>query len=255
VKNRLLVLLFSLFCTGFLSAQAESSAQAEELAARDGTITRYKGWEVRFGIAGCAGAAGSTGAAGAAQADPTRLVGKAESFAVDLFRLKDGLSGESRILGVGEAHGLFPVAPEKAAAVVLDYPNLKAISPRAREVRVLESSASRWYVYEDLGISFMGVSIGYRIEAETFREELPDGAIGVRCRLAKSLDGKLYAADTSWYFRKVLVGGVPYTYMRIWSTSGLRNPGMGVAGIMKLFTAGELRDQVEAVGRLAAASR
>jgi hypothetical protein len=261
----LLVMMFSLLCSGFLFAQspasAASPAKAEELAAQDGTITRYKGWEVRFGIAGCAGAAGGAGTAsaagvvGAAQADLSRLVGKAESFAVDLFRLKDGASGESRVLGVGEAHGLFPVTPEGAAAVVLDYPNLRAISPRAREVRVLESSASRWYVYEDLGIDFMGISIGYRIEAETFRDELPDGAIGVRCRLAKSLDGKLYAADTSWYFRRILVGGVPYTYMRIWSTSGLRNPGMGVAGIMKLFTAGELRDQVDAVGKLAAAKR
>ena len=40
--------------------------------------------------------------------------------------------------------------------------------------------------------------------------------------------------------------------MRTWSTSGLRNPGPGVAGIMKLFTAGELRDQVAAVAKVAA---
>ena len=97
----------------------------------------------------------------------------------------------------------------------------------------------------------MGISIGYKLEAATFRDNLADGAIGIRCRLVKSVDGKLYASDASWYFRKVEIGGVGYTYIRTWSTSGLRNPGAGVAGIMKLFTAGELRDQVNAVVRLA----
>ncbi|MCX7028112.1 MAG: hypothetical protein NT061_11690 [Spirochaetes bacterium] len=174
---------------------------------------------------------------------------------MDLFKLNGDPSGENRILGVGEAHGLFPVPLKAAAVVVLDYPNLKAISTRAREVRVIESSASRWYVYEDIGISFMGINIGYKLDAEGYRETLPDGAVGVRGRLAKSHDGKLYAADSSWYFKEVKVDVLAYTYIRTWSTSGLRNPGLGVAGIMKLFIAGELRDQVNAVGRLAASKR
>jgi hypothetical protein len=50
----------------------------------------------------------------------------------------------------------------------------------------------------------------------------------------------------------VEAGGKTYTYMRTWSSSGLRNPGLGVAGIMKLFTAGELKDQIAAVAKLAA---
>ncbi|PKL07347.1 MAG: hypothetical protein CVV53_00125 [Spirochaetae bacterium HGW-Spirochaetae-9] len=232
---------------GSAAAQTDLSAyaKAEAAAAADGTTTRSHGWEVRYGIAG------GTGGASIAGAPLERLIGKAESFAVDLFKWKDEASGENRLLGVGEAHGLFAVDPESAAAVVLDYPNLKAISPRAREAKVIESSASRWYVYEDIGINFMGISIGYKLDAETWREALPNGAIGIRSRLTKSHDGKLYAADASWYFRKIQLGGVSYTYIRTWSTSGLRNPGVGVAGVMKLFTAGELRDQVNAVGQLA----
>jgi hypothetical protein len=223
-------------------AQTQNAAQSEALAAKDGTVTRSQGWEVRYGIAG-----GETAIAGMA-----KLIGTSESFAVDLFKSKDGATGDSLALGVGEAHGLFAVPLEAAAATVVDYPNLKAISPRVREVKLLESSATHWRVYEDVGINFMGISIGYKLDAETFRDALPNGAIGIRCRLTKSHDGKLYASDASWYFRTVEIGGVAYTYMRTWSTSGLRNPGVGVAGIMKLFTAGELRDQVAAVAKVAA---
>jgi len=225
------------------AAQAESasSALAEDAAAKDGTITRFQGWEVRYGVAGKPVVAD----------DMTSLAGKAETFAVEVFKSKDGAMGENRVFGTGEAHGLFAVPLEAAVSIVVDYPNLKAISPRVREVKVLDSAATRWYVYEDIGITFMGISIGYRLEAETLLDNLVDGAVGIRCRLAKSVDGKLYASDASWYFRKVEIGGVSYTYIRTWSTSGLRNPGAGVAGIMKLFTAGELRDQVKAVVKLA----
>jgi len=240
--NQIFILSLCILSVAALGAQtaASSSAKAEDEAARDGTVTRYQGWEVRYGIAG-----------GSAM-DLTRLIGKAESFAVDLFRLKDDSSGENRILGVGEAHGLFPVSLEAAVATVLDYPNLKAISPRVREAKVLESSALRYYVYEDIGINFMGISIGYRLDSETLREALPDGAVGLRGHLVKSYDGKLYAADSSWYFKEMKLSGVNYTYIRTWSTSGMRNPGVGVAGMMKLFTAGELRDQVNAVFKVAA---
>ena len=226
--------------TGVPASQT-GAAQMEGAAAADGTLTRYLNWEVRYGVAGKP----------VVPEDMSRLIDKVETFAVDVFKFKDEVTGENRVFGTGEAHGLFAVTPEAAAAIVLDYPNLKAISPRVREVKVVESAASRWYVYEDIGISFMGISIGYKLEAATFRDNLADGAIGIRCRLVKSVDGKLYASDASWYFRKVEIGGVGYTYIRTWSTSGLRNPGAGVAGIMKLFTAGELRDQVNAVVRLA----
>lgn len=226
----------------FAGTEPQNAAQSEAQAAKDGTLTRSQGWEVRYGIAG-----GEAVIAGL-----VNLAGKAESFAVDLYKSKDAATGDTLALGVGEAHGLFAVPLEAAAATVVDYPNVKNISPRVREVKVLESSTARWRVYEDIGINFMGISIGYKLDAETFREALPGGAIGIRCRLIKSHDGKLYAADSSWYFRAIEIGGVSYTYIRTWSTSGLRNPGPGVAGIMKLFTAGELRDQVVSVAKVAA---
>lgn len=241
--RRAFAALVFLLALGSAFAQSDaSSLKAEEAAAKDGTQTRFQGWEVRYGVAGGV----------SALAEKAQLIGKAESFAVDVFKFRDEASGENRILGVGEAHGLFPVPLESAVAIVLDYPNLKRISPRVREVRVLDASAFRYSVYEDIGINFMGISIGYRLEAETLRDNLAEGIVGVRSRLTKSLDGKLYASDASWYFRRMEIGGLSYTYMRTWTTSGLRNPAAGVAGIMKLFTAGELRDQVNAVASLAA---
>ncbi len=216
--------------------------QVATAAARDGSITRYQGMETRYGLA----------ASPVVSSNLAVLVGKAETFALEVIKFKDQASGEQRLYGTGEAHALFDVPMEAALAVVLDYPNLKAISPRVRNVKVLESSGNRILVYEDIGITFMGISIGYVLDVEVFSDTLPGGALGMRARLAKSHDSKLYASESSWYFQRVNVDGKPYTYMRTWSSSGLRNPGLGVAGIMKLFTAGELKDQIEAVAKLAA---
>ena len=81
--------------------------------------TRYLNWEVRYGVAGKP----------VVPEDMSRLIDKVETFAVDVFKFKDEVTGENRVFGTGEAHGLFAVTPEAAAAIVLDYPNLKAISP------------------------------------------------------------------------------------------------------------------------------
>ena len=249
----LLILLFTV-CTaiGFAQAGRQSQPgspalplevlQVETAASRDGSLTRYQGFEPRYGLAASPVFTGSL----------SSLVDKVETFALEVIKFKDPATGENRLYGTGEAHGLFDVPMEGALAVVLDYPNLKAISPRVKNVKVLESADNRILVYEDIGINFMGISIGYLLDVEVFSDKLPDGALGMRARLSKSHDGKLYASDSSWYFQRVDVGGKPYTYIRTWSSSGLRNPGLGVAGVMKLFTAGELKDQIEAVVKLAA---
>ncbi len=241
----LLCLLFAGAAASIAGAQPAQTAQIAQIetdAAKDSTHIRHQGWPVRYGPA-------------AAPATPTphaSLIGKAESFAVDVVKHKDEATGESRLYGTGEAHGLFDIPMEAALAVVMDFPNIKDISPRVKEVKVLENSGEHLFVYEDIGINFMGISIGYKLDVEVYTDRLPDGALGMRARLIKSHDGKLYSSDSSWYFQRVEVGGKSYTYMRTWSSSGLRNPGLGVAGVMKLFTAGELKDQIEAVAKLAA---
>jgi hypothetical protein len=241
----LLFLLFAGAAAGGVDAQPAQTAQIAQIetdAGKDGTLTRHQGWEVRYGIA----------AAPASPSALAALVGKAESFAVEVVKHKDEATGEARLYGTGEAHGLFDVPMEAALAIVLDFPNLKAISPRVKEVKVLETTGDHLFVYEDIGINFMGISIGYKLDIEVYADKLAGDALGMRARLVKSHDSKLYASDSSWYFQRVEAGGKTYTYMRTWSSSGLRNPGLGVAGVMKLFTAGELKDQIAAVAKLAA---
>lgn len=225
-----------------LAFAASVAAAAPGPAFQDQSIGEYKGFKVRWGVA-------------AAPEKLASLVGKAEAFAVDVVKFKDEASGENRLLGSGEAHGIYPVSLEAAVTAVLDYKNLKAISPRVREVRIYENGPPLWKVYEDIGVDFLGISVGYKLDAETLRDDLPGGAVGVRGRMLKSHDGKLYEADSSWYFTRLAVGGIEYTYIRTYSTSGLREPGAGIAGILKLFTAGDLRDQVASVAKVAAASR
>lgn len=229
--------LFRLVVSALLIAAAAVGASPES-----GTLDSYKGWNVRWGIA-------------ASPEKLSSLIGTTEAFGVDLLKSKDPATGENLVLGFGEAHGVFDLALESAVAVVLDYANLKAISPRVREVRIYESGPPRWHVYEDIGVNFLGISAGYRLDAETLRDDLPGAAVGLRGRLLKSHDGKLYGADSSWYFARVALAGKEYTYIRTWSTSGLREPGLGVAGILKLFIAGDLRDQIASVARIASALR
>jgi hypothetical protein len=62
---------------------------------------------------------------------------------------------------------------EAALAIVLDFPNLKAISPRVKEVKVLETTGDHLFVYEDIGINFMGISIGYKLDIEVTRTSSP----------------------------------------------------------------------------------
>ncbi len=178
------------------------------------------------------------------------LADKAESFAVDVLTPPQ-VPGERRILGTGEAHGLYEVPLEAVARLLWDYPVLKTISPKLRDVKVEHRTDTSIVVYEELGISFLGIRIGYRLRLEAFRDDFPDGSVGLRYRMIESLDGKLYAADSSWYLKEIEAGGRKLLYMRTFSTSGMRNPGLGVAAAMKAFTAGELSGQVEAVARKA----
>ena len=179
----LLFLLFAGAAAGGVDAQPAQTAQIAQIetdAGKDGTLSRHQGWEVRYGIA----------AAPASPSALAALVGKAESFAVEVVKHKDEATGEARLYGTGEAHGLFDVPMEAALAIVLDFPNLKAISPRVKEVKVLESAGDHLFVYEDIGINFMGISIGYKLDIEVYADQPSNGALGMRARLAKSHDPK-----------------------------------------------------------------
>lgn len=198
----------------------------------------YNGWLVRYGVLPASSALKA-------------LVGKAESFDISSDRDADGPAGERRILGTGQAHGLFPVSLEAAASAVIDIPNLPKVSGSILSAILLDTSGDRFRAKEKIGFEFLGLSIGYEVIVDTIVDRLPGGSVGVRSRLVESLDGKVYRADVSWYFAPLVIEGKEYTYMRVWSVSGLSNPAPGVPAALELFSKGELRGQVKAVASIA----
>ncbi len=225
-------------------ASPAGSAAAPPAAVNGGTLTSFAGFNLRYGAAG-PGGAGNLDEAGAA-----KLAGRSESFAVDVIN-PEQVPGERRVLGTGEAHGIYEVPLEAVATLLWDYPVLKTISPRLQEAKVEDRAEGSIKVYEEIGINFLGIRIGYKLRLESYRDNLPDGAAGFRYRMTESLDGKLYAADSSWYLKEIDVGGKKMLYMRTFSTSGMRNPGLGVAAAMRAFTSGELAGQVDSVAKKA----
>lgn len=236
-----IVLLGALFVLLPGTAWAQTPPETPPLPG-PGTVASYLGFSVRYGMAGL----GGTGALDAATA--AKLAGKAESFAVDVLTPAQ-VPGEKRVLGTGEAHGIQEADLQTVATLLWDYAALKTISPRLQEARVEERSPNRILVYEELGIAVLGIKIGYKFRIESIRDDFPDGAVGLRYRLTESLDGKLYEADSSWYLKEIEVGGKKMLYMRTYSTSGMRNPGFGVAGAVKAFTGGELTGQIQEIAR------
>ncbi|MDP2792460.1 MAG: hypothetical protein Q8O15_11970 [Rectinemataceae bacterium] len=233
-------------CLAGLAPLAAATDPAANLAAypaaNGATADSYAGYIVRYGLAG-SGGTGSLDAAGIA-----KLAGRSESFAVDVIN-PEQVPGEKRVLGTGEAHGIYEVPLEAVANLLWDYPVLKTISPRLQEAKVEARAEGSIVVYEEIGINFLGIRIGYKIRLEAYRDNLPDGAVGLRYRMTESLDGKLYSADSSWYLKEVDADGRKMLYMRTFSTSGMRNPGFGVAAAMKAFTSGELSGQVDSVAK------
>jgi len=191
----------------------------------------YPGFDLRYGIP-----------TGTNLAD---LVEKPRLIAMEVINFQDPTSGENRLNGFGEGHGVYRV-PIAAMAEVLDnYLAQKSYSPRLLDVRVDLIEGNRTIIYQDIGIVFLGLKVGYRIRSEIFRDELSKGALGFRARLIESPDGNLFEAFSSWYLEEVEVGGELMTYARTFTRPGLRKPFLGMAAIVKNFTPGELKASLD----------
>jgi len=169
---------------------------------------------------------------------------------------RDPATGERRLNGFGEAHAVYDVPLDAVFKVLQDYPGQKAYSKRLLDVKVEYQDAERAVVYQDIGISFLGLKFGSRVRSEILVDRLGPGEIGIRARLLESVDHNLFESFSSWYLKEVEVGGKTMLYLRTFTSPGLRNPFIGVAGVVKSFTPPELRGQLqdtvkEALRRLA----
>lgn len=184
-------------------------------------------------------------------ADLAALVDKPTLVSMQVRQWKDPATGENRLAGYGDAHAVYEVPLAAVAATLGDYLGRKAYSPRIRELRVESVDGPSAFLYEDIGIVFLGVKVGYLTRSEIVRDELPGGAVGFRARLVESLDGKLFSATSSWYLEEVEVGGRRMTYVRAFSNPGIRSPGLGMGSILKAFTPSELTTMLDQTVRAA----
>ncbi len=206
------------------------SASAQDVPEPPGSDA-YPGFDVRYGI--------PEGTKLQQLLDKPTLI----SMIVKQFQLPGG--GEFRLSGYGEAHAVYDVPLAAVIQVLEDYEHQKSYSPNLFEVRVESRDGKRTVVYQDLGMSFLGLKAGYKIRVEVDRDELPGGAVGLRARLLESVDGHLFESFSSWYLQQVEVDGRNLVYLRIFTRSGIRKPILGMAAATKGFTPGNLKGQLK----------
>jgi hypothetical protein len=196
---------------------------------------QYPGFDVRYGIP--------------AGTDLSALIGRPALISMSAEKFKDPSSGEWRLRGFGQAHGVYDVPLAKVLDALDDASAPSAYSPRLLQSRVEERDGLRVVLNQEVGILFLGIKVGYRFRAERVRDDLAPGEVGYRYRLLESLDGNMFEAYTSWYAKEVVVGGRRLVYLRAYSSPGLRKPGFGLEFIVRSFTPGELKGTLDNVAK------
>jgi len=196
---------------------------ASAVSASPGTLDEF-----RFGVA--------TGA------DFSALLEKPEVTEMEAEPWKDPESGESRIAGWSEVQGVFEVPFEAMVRILTDYEGQPRYSPRLFDARVESRDGSLVKVFQEVGMSILGIKAKYEIHIEFREEMLPDGGFGQRSMLLDNPSGNLYESFSSWYVLPVTVDGKPCVYVRGFSRPGLRKAFPGLAGALRTFTPGEVKD-------------
>ena len=158
---------------------------------------------------------------------------------------KDPETGEHRIAGWSELHGVFEVPFEALVRVLTDYEGQPRYSPRLFSARVDSREGGSVRVSQNVGMSILGIKIRYDLILEYREEYLPDGGFAQRSRLLSNPSGNLYESFSSWYVLPVTVDGKACVYVRGFSRPGIRKPFPGMAGGIRTFTPGEVRDLLE----------
>jgi hypothetical protein len=195
----------------------------------------YPGFDLRYGIP--------------AGTDLASLVARPALISMRVDPFSDPQTGERRLRGYGDAHGVFDIPFGALLELLEDNAGALSYSPRLLGARLEERSGRRLILSQDVGISFLGIRVGYRFRSEQLRDDFSATETGYRLRLIESLDGNLFEAYSSVYAKEVLVGGRRLVYIRVYSRPGLRKPGLGMELIVKSFTPGELTLTLERAAR------
>jgi len=178
-------------------------------------------------------------------ADFAALLNKPVVREMEADQYKDPVSGESRIAGYSEVHGVFDVPLEAIVRILTDYEGQPRYSPRLFKAQ-LEGRDGAWIkVFQEVGMSIVGIKVKYEVHVEFLEERLADGGFGQKSRLLSNPDGTLYESFSSWYVLPVQVDGKDCVYVRGFSRPGLRKPFLGMAGALRTFTPGEVKGLLE----------
>jgi hypothetical protein len=178
-------------------------------------------------------------------ADFRALLDKPEVTEMEAEPWKDSETGEHRIAGWSELHGVFEVPFEAIVRVLTDYEGQPRYSPRLFSARVESREGSLVRVSQNVGMSILGIKIRYDLVLEYEEEYLPDGGFAQRSRLLSNPSGNLYESFSSWYVLPVVVDGKDCVYVRGFSRPGIRKAFPGMAGAIRTFTPGEVKDLLE----------
>lgn len=178
-------------------------------------------------------------------ADFAALLNKPTVTEMEAEQYKDPENGETRIAGWSEVHGVFDVPFAAVVRVLTDYEGQPRYSPRLFDARVEGREGALIKVFQVVGMSILGIKIKYDVHIEFQEENLPDGGFGQRSWLLSNPSGNLYESFSSWYVLPVQVDGKDCVYVRGFSRPGLRKVFPGMAGALRTFTPGEVKDLLE----------
>lgn len=225
--RKIAALVCCLVSTLSIRTAAAQSAGAGQ-AGQGRTFEDWQGFAVRYGLAG----------------SPTeeylqKLVDRPSVIAIVTRQFMDSATGQRVLEASADGEAVYDV-PIEAFAQVLEPDYKHPLGPGVLESEVRERSGSHAIVYQLIGSSFLGIRVTYSTLNEIFRDVLPGGAIGFRARMTKSLDGKLYASNSSWYLQSVVLGGRSMTYVRMFMDSDIFNPFPGMESLMRAFMPGQV---------------
>jgi hypothetical protein len=172
--------------------------------------------------------------------DLASLLDKPRLMSMTVEKLRDPASGEPRIIGQAEAEAVYDIPFKALAALFEDPAGALSYSPRLLEAKNEERTGSRMVMTQVVGISFLGLKVGYRYRTDQVRDDISPTEVGYRLHLLESLDGKLFEAYSSVYAKEVIVAGRRLVYLRVYSRPGIRNPFLGMELVIRSFTPGEL---------------
>lgn len=190
--------------------------------------------------------------------DIASLVGNPTVLAAEHRSFQDQATGERRSDGFSDIAAVYDIPLEALLRAASDFAAYSRFMPRIIESSPIElgalsarvptaSTAGPVRLVYASGIKLLGIEVVYRIIGESSVETLGGGAFGTRARMVESLDGKLYKQANSFYFAPVVVRGKTMTFVRYYSTLGIRNPGAATVKVLSVAVGTEGKAQVKAL--------